>query len=126
MYWYYISNVLSKSGRYTNSYPDDLDKPYYFKHYSCNPYKCLFTLDPAGLKRLVNLLRSLFLRPSVMVPCGLTEEDRVCGMGVMSSMDRLIPLRLRRLPTYRTEYSTVTNRNHILHKIIGNFQSLSF
>lgn len=101
-------------------------KPYYFKHYSCNPYKCLFTLDPAGLKRLVNLLRSLFLRPSVMVPCGLTEEDRVCGMGVMSSMDRLIPLRLRRLPTYRTEYSTVTNRNHILHKIIGNFKSLSF
>lgn len=69
----------------------------------------LLTLDPAGLKRLVSLLRSLILRPSLkeMVPCGLTEDERVCGMGVMSSMERLIPRRLRRLPTYSTTYLTI-------------------
>lgn len=113
--------MFSKFGRYINLYLDDLDKFYYFKYYLCNFYKCLFILDLVGLKRLVNLLRFLFLRFFVMVFCGLIEEDRVCGMGVMSFMDRLIFLRFRRFFIYRIEYFIVINRNYILYKIIGNF-----
>ena len=45
-----------------------------------------------------------------MVPCGLTEDERAGGIGVMSSMERLIPLLLLRLPTYRIKDLTDHNK----------------
>lgn len=78
------------------------------------------TFDVLGLNRFVNLLLSLIRFPSLYVPlrvpCGLTDCDKVCGIGHVSSIDRFIPRLLLKLPTF-TENATI-NYLYYIHKYI--------